>query len=408
MNILIFNDYACIQGGAAQVAIASAKGLADAGYNVHYIYAVGPAAEELYHPNIKLLDLRQYDLLSHPSKAKAAVVGVWNTQVSELLNDFLEGFEPQDTVAHFHTWVKSLTSSAVVAVRKKNIPIVLTLHDYFTACPNGGFYNYNASSVCKLDAMSIACLGSNCDSRSYAQKLWRFARQIVTNKSGVPSAITDFIYVSHFSLEILKQYLPTNSSYWHIPNPIDIEKQSQAKPSESDVFTYIGRFSPEKGAQLFALAAQNLGIRARFVGGGELIQQLQEINPTAEFTGWLNRDAIPKVVRNSRAIVFPSYLYETQGMVVAEAAALGIPCIVSDACAGKDYIIDGKTGILFESGDVSALEDAIVKIANSPELADQMGQASYTSYWEKPPTLERHVSDLVNCYNAILARNYTE
>ncbi|MFO3722736.1 glycosyltransferase family 4 protein [Pseudomonas sp. HLMP] len=404
MNILIFNDYACIQGGAAQVAIASARGLADVGYKVHYIYAVGPAAKELEHPNITLLDLKQYDLLSHPSKVKAATVGLWNKRVSEELHSFLESFSPKDTIAHVHSWVKALTSSSVGAILKRNIPIVVTLHDYFTACPNGGFYNYQSSSVCKLKAMSTSCLMSHCDSRSYPQKLWRFARQVVTNKVGIPQKLENFIYVSDFSLEILKEYLPVSAKYWHVPNPIDIERLPQAKPSASDVFTYVGRFSPEKGAQLFAQAAQNLGVQARFVGGGDLSRQLQAVNPRAEFTGWLEREAIPDIIRNSRAVVFPSYLYETQGMVVAESAALGIPCIVSDACAGKDYIVDGKTGILFKSGDVFSLESAIKRLLDSPQTADAMGAASYMDYWKAPPTLERHIAELVACYNAILVK----
>lgn len=404
MNILIFNDYACVQGGAAQVAISSARGLAEAGCKVYYIFAVGPVAKELIHPNIALLDLKQCDLLSHPDKAKAAIVGVWNRKIYEVLDDFLDAFSATDTVAHVHSWVKSLTSSAISCIFQKNIPIVLTLHDYFTACPNGGFYNYQGTAVCKLKAMSTSCLFSHCDSRSYPQKLWRFARQVVTSKAGIPRRIENFIYVSDFSLEVLKAYLPVGAKYWYVPNPIDIERMPQAKPSDSDVFTFVGRFSPEKGAQLFAKAARNLGVRARFVGGGELTQKLQEINPNAEFTGWLSRDAIPEVIRNSRAVVFPSYLYETQGMVVAEAAALGIPCIVSDACAGRDYVVDGVTGILFSSGDVASLELAIKKLSGSAELANVMGRASYSRYWELPPTLKHHVTELIACYRGILAK----
>jgi len=34
--------------------------------------------------------------------------------------------------------------------------------------------------------------------------------------------------------------------------------------------------------------------------------------------------------------------------VVLEAAALGVPAIVSDACAAKEAIIDGETGLLFD------------------------------------------------------------
>ena len=41
MQIIIINDYASIQGGAAQVAITSATALANAGYHISFVYATG-------------------------------------------------------------------------------------------------------------------------------------------------------------------------------------------------------------------------------------------------------------------------------------------------------------------------------------------------------------------------------
>lgn len=403
MDVLIVNDYASIQGGAAQVAVASAKGLADAGYKVHFIYAVGPVADELLHPNISLVDLQQVDLLSHGNKVVGAIVGIWNQDAAGRIERYLNRFSSLDTIVHIHSWVKSLTSSAVRVVLNKKFPHVLTLHDYFTACPNGGFYNYQASQVCTLKAMSAACFSTNCDSRSYQQKLWRFTRQLITKAAGVPQGISNFIYVSDFSLGILKSYLPEGAKYWSVPNPIDIEKLEAARPSQYDVFTYVGRFSPEKGAQLFAQAVRNSGVSARFVGDGALANELRAFAPRGEFTGWVDRANISNVIRSSRAIVFPSYLYETQGMVVAEAASLGVPCIVSDACAGRDYVIDGETGLLFESGNVASLTAAISRLAESGELSDVLGGNSYNRYWNDPPTILSHVNNLINCYENIIA-----
>lgn len=403
MNIIIVNDYASVQGGAAQVAVSSARGLADLGYKVHYVFAVGPAAPELIHPNIVLVDFNQYDLLSHPSRAKAAVLGVWNYSVEKKAIDFLSGFASNNTIVHIHSWVKALSSSVVSACLREKFPVVLTLHDYFTACPNGGFYNFQNKSACHLEAMSTACLLSNCDSRSYPQKLWRFFRQIVTDRSGVPSDVSNFIYVSEFSKNILKSYLPESANFWNVPNPIDIERKKVSNPSRSDVFTFVGRFSPEKGAELFAQAASSLDVKTRFVGGGELFSTLQSILPDSEFTGWADRRSVSSFISNSRAVVFPSHLYETQGMVVAEAAALGIPCIVSDACAGRDFVVNGVTGIWFKSGDLDSLKVAIKALDTSAELAEAMGNAAYERYWANAPTLERHVEGLLACYSGILS-----
>lgn len=403
MNVIVVNDYACVQGGAAQVAVSSARGLADSGCKVYYVFAVGPAAPALTHPNIVLVDLQQYDLLSNPSRLQAAVEGVWNFSVEKQVLEFLSSFSSSDTVVHVHSWVKSLSCSVVSACLQRQLPVVLTLHDYFTACPNGGFYNFQKKSVCHLDAMSSACLLSNCDSRSYPQKLWRFLRQVVAARAGVPSAINNFIYVSEFSRKVLSDYLPGAATFWNVPNPIDIEKKPLSNPGRSDVFTFVGRFSPEKGCELFAEAVRNSGVRARFVGDGELLGHLKTVAPDAEFTGWADRGEVSNFISGSRAVVFPSQLYETQGMVVAEAAALGVPCIVSDACAGRDFVVDGGTGIWFKAADLLSLTTAIQRLDESSELAAVLGKAAYERYWSNAPTMERHLEGLLACYSGILS-----
>ena len=39
-----------------------------------------------------------------------------------------------------------------------------------------------------------------------------------------------------------------------------------------------------------------------------------------------------------------------------------MPAIVSDACAGRDYIEEGKTGLLFTSGSIDSLKENLTRI----------------------------------------------
>ncbi len=402
MTIIIVNDYASVQGGAAQVAVASAKGLADAGHHVTFVYATGNADPLLNHPNIKLIDFQQYDLLSNPSRVNAMMVGIWNRSIEKQMNAVLDSFDKEDTIVHIHSWVKALSASAVSVIVKRQFPVVLTLHDYFTVCPNGGFYNYQEQSICKLKPMSTSCLASNCDMRSYSQKIWRYLRQTLYAKAGISSQIKHFISVSKFSENILKPYLPANAKFWDVPNPIDIPFDKAANPEDSSVFSFIGRLSAEKGVTLFADASNRLELTARFVGSGDLETSVQNLNKNAEFTGWSNRSDVIHYIKNSRAIIFPSQLYETQGMVVTEAAGLGVPAIVSNACAASENIIDGETGLLFESGDIESLMQKIKLLSKKPHLAKKMGQNAYERYWESPDNMQKHLKSLMNCYKQVL------
>ena len=106
---------------------------------------------------------------------------------------------------------------------------------------------------------------------------------------------------------------------------------------------------------------------------------------------------------NSRALVFPSRWYETQGLVIKEAAAVGVPTIVSDGCAGRDSVDDGETGLWFASGDIKDLNEKLRFVRDQPDHVRRMGATAYERYWKNPDTLTKHGQLLVECYNEILS-----
>jgi len=405
MNILILNDYASIQGGAAQVAVTSARGLAQSGYRVTFVYAAGDSSPMLDHENITCISLGQFDLLNHPSRLKAAKSGLWNSDVEAKVDYLLKKYDPASTIIHIHSWVKALSVSAIACVLKHRFPVVLTLHDYFSICPNGGLFNYPKRSVCTLKPMSASCFISGCDGRSYPQKVWRYLRQAIYRHAGFPDVAIHYITVSDFSERLLRPHLPVGSRYWRIPNPIDVEKSDPACPQKSKKFTYIGRLSPEKGVLLLAQFKRVPQEQLRIIGSGELETDLKDMLPRAEFLGWCDGDKIMSCLEDTRALIFTSLLYETQGLVVGEAASRGVPSVVSDVTAASEFVLDGETGLLFASGDVDSLEQKLVKLGENDALVQCMGARAYERYWNNPPSLEEHVSRLIDLYNYII-KNY--
>ena len=107
-------------------------------------------------------------------------------------------------------------------------------------------------------------------------------------------------------------------------------------------------------------------------------------------------------LRKARALVFPSLLYETDGLSVVEAAALGIPAIVSDVSAARASIVDGVTGLLFKAGDPKDLAEKMSALRDD-ETGTRMGRAAHAHYWKNPRTLERHVQELEHTYEQVLA-----
>jgi glycosyltransferase involved in cell wall biosynthesis len=403
MRIIVLNDHGFINGGAAQVAISSLNALADAGVNVTFVSSVEPVDPSINLNLVKVINFGLPDLLSNPSRVQAAISGIWNSLSAVRFEDVLAKFDPQNTIIHLHTWTKSLSSSVVHVAIKRGFKVVCTLHDYFSICPNGGLYNYKQKQLCVLDPMSLACIASNCDARSYGQKLWRVARQVVQNNIGhIPQGIKYFITISDYSESLLRPRLPSTSKFFRVRNPIDITKINPSDVGCNQAFTFIGRLSPEKGCVLFATAAHLAGVRSVFVGCGDEEQNIRVMNPKAVFLGWQDRAGVIRAIQSSRAIVFPSLWHETQGLVVLEAAALGVPAIVSDACAATDAIVDGETGVLFRAGDSGDLSAKLKLLKNDSELSMNLGLQAYVRYWSAPCTVENHVKELIGCYTAVM------
>jgi glycosyltransferase involved in cell wall biosynthesis len=281
--------------------------------------------------------------------------------------------------------------------------VVITLHDYFTACPNGGFFNYPKREVCTLRAMSAACVTTNCDKRSYAQKLWRTTRQWVQKHRGrVPLGVGHFITVSEFSERILRPYLPSGSRTHRVPNPVFIQQGPPVNPNMNESFVFAGRLDPEKGPMLFAEAAAQTGVTAVFVGDGMCSEGIRRKCPSAVVTGWVGRDQVIRHLRQARALAFPSLWYETFGLTVAEAAALGVPAIVSEDSAAAELVEDGITGLHVRTGDVGDF-CAKLRLLSDGQTATLLGHAAYDRYWAAPTTIEHHLDHLERVYGKILS-----
>jgi glycosyltransferase involved in cell wall biosynthesis len=163
-------------------------------------------------------------------------------------------------------------------------------------------------------------------------------------------------------------------------------------PKESFCVLFAGKFIPKKRPLDLVAAVKQLRQMSSerpphllFTGSGELGGALRqscnvvfdsEFNgvrisegymdgkrPDASFTGFLNQTEISKAYVAADSLVLPSDHRETWGLVVNEAMASGLPCLVSDACGcGEDLIDPIAPGFRFPMGDTQSLAKAIREV----------------------------------------------
>jgi glycosyltransferase involved in cell wall biosynthesis len=295
---IVVADCAFVNGGNGQVALSTAVALAQSGVETTLFAASGPVAPVLLDiPHLTVVCLDQPEVLNDPSIARGAIRGLWNFRAAGELRKVLSACDPATTIVHLHSWSKALSSSVARAAFDAKFPVVVTIHDYFSFCPNGSLYDHEKQEPCTLVPMSVACAAANCDPRNRAHKAYRVARQFIAERiAGLPSGIENFICVSAFSRAIAQPHLG-NARIFDVDNPIEATPETPVDVRKNDEFVYIGRLSREKGADVFAEAAAIAGVKAVFVGDGPLDETMRQLAPHAEFTGWL----APRCVRGSHA-----------------------------------------------------------------------------------------------------------
>ena len=116
-------------------------------------------------------------------------------------------------------------------------------------------------------------------------------------------------------------------------------------------------------------------------GDGPLRQNCEEQARSAgtavRFTGFLNQSRIAEAYAVANAVVLPSEA-ESWGLVVNEAMASGLPCLVSDRVGcSSDLIECGETGDVYGTGDVTGMAKSMVRYADPARLAAMGGNARH-------------------------------
>lgn len=395
-NIVVAGDYAYVEGGAARVAIRTAvllKKYTD--YNVVFLGGCGEPDRELRDSGVSCITLGLPDLLQNPSRADAFIHGIYNRTVYRKAVGLFRKLVPSETVLHVHAWTKVLTSAVFKAAADCGIRIVLTLHDYFLTCPNGGCYNYVRKRICTLQPMSLRCICCNCDSRSYVYKIWRCLRQVRQNRV-LRKIDISHIYISAFQKEQLKARGVSGSREYDVRNVIPAGKRIRVKAEENGLFLFAGRIAPEKGIDLFCKAVTLAGVEAAALGDGPLLEKMKAKYPSVSFPGWLTAEEMQEWKEQARCLVFPSVWFEGSPLTVPEMQAFGIPCIVTDCSAAKDTVLDGRNGFVVKA-DAEELAEAIRKLVDD-RLAKEMSEAAYNGFDKEACSAEVYVKKLKEIY----------
>jgi len=142
---------------------------------------------------------------------------------------------------------------------------------------------------------------------------------------------------------------------------------------------FVGRVTPEKGVRLLREIERELigrglnDFRIMIVGDGSEVAWLKKRLRHADFTGVLRGEDLARAYANMDLFVFPSRT-DTFGNVIQEAAASGVPSVVTNEGGPKHLVVAGKTGLI--AGTNAEFVAKVVELALGRNRLREMGEAA--------------------------------
>ena len=211
---------------------------------------------------------------------------------------------------------------------------------------------------------------------------------------------------------VLSGYTEDKIQILRLPAPA--KKEYVAPPKEGiPHFLFLGRITPEKGYNwlLESLATVKHPVHLDIAGQGNSVQeqairsqaQSLGLNDRVTFHGWVNEEQVFALLKQARAVVFPSVWHEPAGFVTLEAAAAGRAVIASRVGGIPEYAECLKNALLVEPNDVEGLARSIEKLGLDYALAQQLGNNGREGV-TKHFLLTDHVQELMELYTCLILK----
>ncbi len=332
-------------------------------------------------------------------------------------------------VVHLHSGYL-LGIVTIRAAHRAGVPVVLTLHDYWFACPRVTRL-HPSGEVCsgaETPAKCAWCLSS--DQRRFrladrltggrlsaakdASLIWRAfmggpvdgvrARQQATRDA--LESVSIVLAPSRFvAAAVAGESYPLERmrlSRYGIPSPA----VRQPVPNQRLRIAYFGQLAPHKGVHLVveavrALPGHDLALTVHGPLGAhpEYVARLQRLadgDPRICFAGPYQREALARLYDETDVVVVPSVWHEVAALVIQEALSAGIPVVVSTLGGSPEFVHDGVNGLLFDVARPGALVEAFRRLLDDPTLVARLAAGC-----QPARTVDAEVDALVEAYASL-------
>lgn len=299
---------------------------------------------------------------------------------------------------HVHNTLLVVSPAVFRAAKAEGVPVVQTLHNFRLFCPNGVLLR--GGQVCEdCPRHGLGCaVKHRCYRGSLAQSLVCAAVYALHRRWGTFRGV-QFVALTEFDRQKLLEFNAQRPTFdpdrlTVKPNAVPLTDPPAPLPwaQRKRQIVFAGRLEELKGIrtalQAWALLRDEDPPTLIVCGTGPLEEECRAAAQglAVRFVGYLPKEQLYALLRESQAALCPSLCYESFALVPAEAHALGTPVLASDLGNVGAAVNPGVDGLRFVPGDAAALADAVRRLPTAAPAMDlpAMQAAALAAYGPEP------------------------
>ena len=328
------------------------------------------------------------------------------------VRELIRGFRPDVVHAH-NVWMR-LSPVPLAAADEAGVPVVMTVHDYAWVCPRKWMIAAD-DRPCEL-GFGRRCLASGCRGSHEGRLWWPYnaLRWLKTwwHRTLLAGSVDRFVSPSRHLGRWMERSLGIDEVL-HVPNCAGPPAGGVHRPvTHPRTLAFAGRLSREKGVDLLLRAmveviARHPEARLHVAGDGAERESLQRLTvglgltDAVSFAGALAPAEVGELYAASGLVVLPTIWMENCPVSVLEAFAHGRAVVATRIGGVPELVEDGRTGALFDRGDVRGLGRRLVELLDDPDRVTTMGERA-RAVWQHSYTPEVHARRLRGVYDSLL------
>ena len=316
-----------------------------------------------------------------------------NHKIEKPFEEYLDSIDPE--LVHFHS-IQGLGASLIKKVKHRNIPVIVTMHDWWWFCQRQFLVDINFN-VCPDVINPEIC---HCSKWADFQVLRiKYLKEIV-NDIDLILVPSQFLKLSLERNGVPGGKIMVNGNGVMRPNKI-----SERKNIKKIRFSYVGGLNKYKGIHIleaainrihrnedYVLKIYGVGLPEKslksiteikrlllrnIIRPGRLFWQIKSMiamkrrNKNIVFLPLFKQEQLDDVFSETDVLIVPSVMRESFSLVTREALIRNVPVICSDSGGPEEIIQDGINGMVFKTNDPDDLAKKIDLILRKPQLIDE-------------------------------------